>query len=281
MSASKHRIITPVSDFNETTAHYNEDPNFFRSFLDPYMKYTSGLYETPFDSLEDACVRMLDKIIASAAIEPGYSILEIGPGWGSLIKRLKQRNIEINYTGVSPSAVQNAFIRDNISSNVDIKTSTFEVAIFPDASFDAIVMIGSFCHLKDKISSLQKAAKMLKPNGRIIIEDTFFLSSDLYRKHCNHLQTKFVQQEIFGFAEVPALSSFLDDLIQADLRLSETLEHGDSYRRTIADWQRRLRSLPLSDNRDRYLRYMDIFQKGWDYTISNHLLVIRPALTRR
>lgn len=36
---------------NETVKHYDMEVEFFQEFLDPYMKYTSGLFESETDEL--------------------------------------------------------------------------------------------------------------------------------------------------------------------------------------------------------------------------------------
>ena len=265
---------------HETVTHYNEDPEFYASFLDPYMKYTSGLFDSNATSLELACRNMLDKIIQKAQIPLGGSVLEIGPGWGSLLKRLREARPDVRFSGISPSAVQNRFIRRTVFKDAELHTTTFELANLNPAAFDAVILIGSFCHLRDKPEMLKKIRKFLKPTGRVVVEDTFFLSPILYERHANHPATKFVQQEVFGFAEIPPLSAMIDMAPAADLRFDSTLEHSDSYRRTIAEWQKRIRARPPSTLGERYLAYMDVFQMGWDYTIANHLIVMRPAMVR-
>lgn len=273
--------MSSPKNVNETIVHYNEDPEFYRSFLDPYMKYTSGLYLAN-ESLEKACVNMLDRIIQSAYLPQNATVLEIGPGWGSLLKRLDELRPDVAFVGVSPSRVQNDFIRQNVSTKAELSTSTFESEDFGSRQFDTIFLVGSFCHLKNKLDALHKMKKLLKPNGRIIIEDSFFLSQALYEKHANHPATKFVQQDVFGFAEIPSLAAMLDTISATQLRLESTLEHSDSYRKTIAEWQRRLSQFTsFSKPAERYVAYMNVFQAGWDYTIANHLMVLKAAPSRK
>lgn len=266
---------------NETVRHYNEDPLFYASFLDPYMKYTSGLFDEKATTLDAACLNMLDAIIEKSEVPFGGSLLEIGPGWGSLLNRLCQVRPDVAFSGISPSQVQNDYIRSQFKKNAQLLTGTFESTDFGDSKFDAIVLIGSFCHLKEKAEVLKKLRGLLKANGRIVIEDSFFLSRVMYDKHANHPATQFVQQDIFGFAEIPPLSSMIDMIAAADLRLMTTLEHSDSYRQTIAEWQKKIQMLPKTMLGERYLAYMAVFQRGWDYTITNHLMVIRPAWSRK
>ncbi len=53
-----------------SAVHYENDVAFFASFLDPYMKYGSGLFAEG-DDFEAASVRMLDRAIDQAGLAPG------------------------------------------------------------------------------------------------------------------------------------------------------------------------------------------------------------------
>ncbi len=66
------------------TAHYDIDPEFFLSFLDPATPcYTQGVYLDPSETLETATLRKFDYCFQQLGLKPGDEILEIGPGWGA------------------------------------------------------------------------------------------------------------------------------------------------------------------------------------------------------
>lgn len=101
---------------NETNKHYDIDPSFFQSFLDSqYMKYTSGLFRGA-DSPENAAKNMLDYHTTFLKSYPSPKILEVGPGWGAFLRRLRELNIKCEYTAINPSSSQNRFIHANIDS---------------------------------------------------------------------------------------------------------------------------------------------------------------------
>ncbi len=262
-----------------TTNHYDSEKTFFQSFLDPYMKYTSGLFEKDTDSLETGVVKMLDKLIAQSGVlnKPGARVLDIGSGWGSLLKRLKEVKSDFSYVGVTTSPEQNTFVSQTIDDRVTLITSPFETLEL-NQKFDAIFLVGSFCHLSEKTTQLKKLRSLLAQGGVILLEDTFFLSEALYQKHKNHQATQFVQQSIFGFAEIHSLPRHFDEAREAGLKVTELLEHSDSYKRTIAEWMQRLEQLDAGSHPlvSPFLQYMGIFQRGWNYTIGNFLITMEP-----
>lgn len=262
---------------HESTSHYNIEPDFFERFLDPYLKYTSGYFSSPEDKLEDATRNMLDKIIEAGNLKAFDSILEIGPGWGSLIKRIDERiginNIE--YTGISPSVVQNSYIENRFKNIEPIYSTPFE-NINLDRKFDSIFLVGSFCHLRDKTNQLTKMNKLLNEKGRVVIEDSFFLTQPLFERHMKHPHTKFVQKETFGWSEIPSLSQFIEDLHDSKFKLIGIVENTLSYKKTIEHWLNRLHELdnheyPQTKN---FIRYLGIAQRSWDYTIGNYLITL-------
>lgn len=264
---------------NKTTKHYNLEVDFFKRFLDPYMKYTSGLFHDEEEDLAVATRRMLDTIITMANINRGAHVLEIGPGWGAMLKRLGERNIETNYIGVSPSKVQNDYISMFKSADAQLSTSTFEQYEHSGEMLDAIIMMGSFCHLKNKKKQLARMKSLLAPEGCIIIEDTFFISDNDYALHSNNSATQFVQENIFGFAEILPLGQQLQQIMDAGLQVVSMLEHSDSYKYTIRRWIKNLKSLDDQKypHRKDFIKYMNVAQKCWGRTTYNQLLVIKKA----
>jgi cyclopropane-fatty-acyl-phospholipid synthase len=262
---------------NETVKHYDMEINFFKEFLDPYMKYTSGLYEKKGEPLEVATRRMLDTIIDSGNLNNSSRVLEIGPGWGAFLRRLIERDISCYYEGVSPSEVQNNYIQKFAGINTKLFTTTFEDYVGQDKEFDAIILIGSFCHLQNKQEQLIKMNQLLSHNGVIIIEDTFFVTEEAYQKHKHAEETKFVQEKIFGYAEILSLSTQLDQISKAGLKVSYMLEHSDSYKLTISEWIKKLEAMEASSYPKAldFIKYMKIAQKGWNYTTINQLLVLK------
>ena len=68
-----------------TNQHYDLDPELFGLFLDPLLKYSSALYESPGDTLAVAQERKLRFVAGRLGIAGGERLLDVGCGWGSLV----------------------------------------------------------------------------------------------------------------------------------------------------------------------------------------------------
>lgn len=269
---------------HETTVHYSQEVALFEGFLDPYMKYSSGWFEGWDESLDVAILRMLDRIVDRAAVKPGQRVLEVGNGWGSLLRRLRERVPDLDYTGVNPSDVQLGWIREHVDRDGRMVQAPFEAIMGElEGPFDAIFLIGAMCHQRDKQAVLNRLAELLAPGGRIVLEDTFFLSEALYQAHAARQETRYVQDTVFGYAHVLSLARHVDELRVAGLQLVSAETNSDHYARTIEIWTDRLRAMSAERHPlvPQFVAYMDVFQRGWNHTICNQLQVIERLPPRR
>lgn len=263
----------------ETNKHYDIDSGFFKAFLDPYMKYTSGLYQNN-ESLDEGILNMLNKHVSFLQPYKQPRILEVGPGWGSFIYRLQETDLQFDYTAINPSRVQNDFINNRLKNPVKIIEGSFETADLQSKAYDLVYFIGSFCHMQNKETQLDKLNTILSNGGRVIIEDTFFISEKLYQKHHARNETKYVQQEVFGFAEILSLSNFLEIAANKGFQVQSILEHSNSYARTVDLWLEKLypmRERGQYPQADEFIKYLEIAQRGWRYTIANYLIEIQKV----
>ncbi|MBI4402621.1 MAG: class I SAM-dependent methyltransferase [Deltaproteobacteria bacterium] len=265
-----------------TRIHYDIPASFFPKFLDPYMKYTSGLYRTGEESLEQASLNMLDNHIDFLRPYTCPHILEIGSGWGALLKRLIDTKNNFQYLAVNPSPVQNQFVREKVGLKANILESRFEEATFGAEKFDVIYLIGSFCHLRNQEKQLEKLSELLAEDGTVIIEDPFFISEALYQDHAKRKETFFVQETVFGYAHIFPFPRFLELVTTKGLSVRTVLDHSSSYKRTVDEW---LRSLGKMDRVEyplikQFCDYLAIGQMGWHYTIANYLVSLKKKRTQ-
>ncbi len=269
---------------HETTKHYSQEAALFEGFLDPYMKYSSGYYENWDESLDTGITRMLNMLLEAGRVKNGARVLEIGNGWGSFVRVLSEQREDIQYVGVNPSQVQLDWICDNVSSQGDMVLGAFEEVMNElSGQFDAIYMIGAMCHMRDKLAVLKRLNTLLADDGRLVIEDTFFLSEALYQAHAKRQETKFVQDEVFGYAHVHSLARHFDELRRAGFHMMSSFDNSDHYARTIEIWTDRLKEMdpeefPLAVQ---FIQYMDVFQRGWNHTICNHMMTVEKLPNRR
>ena len=113
------------------------------------------------------------------------TLLDVGCGNGQFL--VKMRGLGWKVSGVDPDEQSVEFAQKNF--DLDIKKETMDQIHFPDSTFDAITMNHVIEHLVDPIRTLNECARVLKPNGKLIILTPSIesLGSWLFKKNWLHL----------------------------------------------------------------------------------------------
>ena len=214
------------------TAHYDLDPEFFLSFLDPKTPcYTQGVYEDSEETLDVATLRKFDYCFDRLGLKPGDHVLEIGPGWGAWFEYASQRGIKC--TGISISQVSIDYLRrrgQELGHDWELINADL-LAYDAGRKYDAIVIMGVIEHLPQYKKVLDKFVTLLKPGRRIYLD-----ASACTKKY--ELSSYMVKYIYGGNHSFLVLHDFLEKLAQTPLEVIEILNDRSSYFLTFQQWAR-------------------------------------------
>ena len=88
--------------------HYDRGNDFFGWFLGERMIYTSGFFENPGQTLEQAQDNKLNLVCQKLGLEPGHRLLDIGCGWGTLASHAA-KYYGVDATGITIAERQTEF----------------------------------------------------------------------------------------------------------------------------------------------------------------------------
>jgi cyclopropane-fatty-acyl-phospholipid synthase len=149
--------------------HYEVPEEFFFYCLGSNRKYSSCFWMPDTKDLDDAEVLALSQTCEHADIKDGQQILELGCGWGSLSMWIAARYPNAQITGVSNSNSQREYITQMAKSlsitNLTIITADMNVFEAP-SSYDRIVSVEMFEHMRNWQTLYSKVATWLKPQGK-------------------------------------------------------------------------------------------------------------------
>lgn len=152
--------------------HYELPPGFFKLVMGRRLKYSCGLWNPDTKDLSEAEENMLKLYVQRAEIQDGMDILELGCGWGSLSLYLAQNFPKAKVTGVSNSKAQREFILQRASElgvkNLEIITQDVN-RLELDRSFDRVVSIEMFEHMRNYQELLDRISSWLKPDGKLFV----------------------------------------------------------------------------------------------------------------
>ncbi len=152
--------------------HYEVAAEFFQLTLGPRLKYSSCLFPEPPASLARAEEHMLQLTCDRAEIVDGMQVLELGCGWGSLTLWVAEHFPSCAITAISNSNSQREFIqqraREQGYSNVRVITADMR-EFASDETFDRIVSVEMFEHMRNYGLLFSRVADWLTPEGKAFV----------------------------------------------------------------------------------------------------------------
>jgi cyclopropane-fatty-acyl-phospholipid synthase len=229
-SNSKRQALKNISH------HYDLGNDFYSLWLDDTMTYSSALFNTGQESLENAQIAKYASMIDQMGVKPGDHVLEIGCGWGGFAEyAAKERGLKV--TGLTISKEQLLYARKRIKNNgledkVDLKLQDYrdETGVY-----DGVASIEMFEAVGQKYWPIyfETIKHCLKPGKQatlqiITVHDARW---DVYRKSVD-----FIQKYIFPGGMLPSPTVLRQEVTKAGLRVHHSIEFGKSYSQTLRRW---------------------------------------------
>ena len=229
-SNSKRQALKNIS------YHYDLGNDFYRLWLDDTMTYSSALFTTSQESLENAQVAKYASMIDQMGVKPGDHVLEIGCGWGGFAEyAAKERGLKV--TGLTISKEQLDFARKRINNNGLGDKVNLKLQDYRDETgvYDGVASIEMFEAVGEKYWPIyfNKVKQCLKPGKQatlqiITIHDARW---EVYRKGVD-----FIQKYIFPGGMLPSPTVLRQEVAKAGLDVQHSIEFGKSYSQTLRRW---------------------------------------------
>jgi len=221
-------------DRRAISRHYDEDSEFFLTFLDTRHRcYTEGVFASDDEPLEDAMTRKMDLALEAIEVKPGDRVLEVGGGWGAFSEHAARRGIDVTTTTLAVESeryLKDFFAREKLPVNV-VRQHIFGYR--SEQKFDAIVNMGVTEHLPDYKTTLAKYAELLKPGGKVYLD-----ALAMRRKHA---VSTFMKRYIYPGNSAPLLlHQYLKHVARSPFELVSIEDDRHNYYLTCREWAKRL-----------------------------------------
>ena len=216
--------------------HYDLGNDFYSTWLDDTMTYSSAKFETGQESLEKAQIAKYASMVDQMGVKPGDHVLEIGCGWGGFAEyAAKERGLRVTGLTISEEQLkyaQERMERAGVADMVELKLQDYrdETGLYDGiASIEMFEAVGEkywptyFSTVRDRLKPGRHATLQI-----ITIQDKRY---EIYRKGVD-----FIQKYIFPGGMLPSPTVLRQEVQRAGLRVVDSIEFGESYSQTLRRW---------------------------------------------
>lgn len=226
-------------------SHYDVSNDFYALFLDrEYRFYSCAKFTSDQESLEDAQKNKAEHLLSLLDLHGDERVLELGCGWGSMMKFLQDKGHRGALMGFTLSKDQAHYVRNKFGFDVSLTDLVTEPYL--DAPYNRILGVGVIEHVKPNELEIvyKKMHDALIPGGSSV-QQFFSLEREPY-------PSAMVVSQLFFPGSLLAMHSTHYELAErAGFRI--THDSVDDYRPTLKAWYDR-----LSQNRDKAIKLVGL-----------------------
>jgi cyclopropane-fatty-acyl-phospholipid synthase len=258
--------------YEDVQAHYDLSNDFFGLFQDPTRTYSCAYFERDDMTLEEAQIAKIDLALGKLGLQPGMTLLDVGCGWGSVMRRAVER-YDVNVVGLTLSKNQRA-LGQQLLDQMDTDRSRrmllrgweeFEEPV------DRIVSIEAFeAFPKSRYKAFFDLCYRIMPNdGRMVLQT--IMGHPLKRwpemgipiTMTDLRFMRFIAAEIFPGGAVPCDEDVVEYSTNAGFSVERLQKMTADYVRTLDTWSQKLEAardeaiaVTSAEVYDRYMRYL-------------------------
>ena len=220
-------------------AHYDLGNDFFSTFLDSTMMYSSAIFETPEQDLHDAAVNKLEVICQKLDLKSDDHLVEIGTGWGGMaIYAATHYGCKVSTTTISEEQYDytlNKVKLLGLEDKIQVLKKDYRLL---EGKYDKLVSIEMIEAVgKEHYSSyFEKCSSLLKEDGLMLIQA---ITIPDQRYDASLKSVDFIQKYIFPGGRLPSNKVIADNLAaHTDLQVVDHHDIGLDYSKTIFHWRK-------------------------------------------
>lgn len=231
--------------------HYDVGNDFYSLWLDDYLTYSCAYFPTGTEDLGQAQEAKFELICRKLRLRPGEQLLDIGCGWGGLI-RYAVRHYGVTALGITLSEAQAALARERIAGDGLADRCAVDVRDYRDLpgelTFDKVASVGMFehvgrTHLKTYFAAAQRLTRpggLFLNHGIISLDDARSRAGAVAPPQRLWGAGRFMDRYVFPDGELAPLATVVAAGEAAGFETRDMESLREHYAETLRHWMRRL-----------------------------------------
>jgi cyclopropane-fatty-acyl-phospholipid synthase len=239
---------------------------------DPSRIYSCAYFPREDMTLQEAQLAKLDLTLGKLGLEPGMTLLDVGCGWGSMLKRAVER-YDVNVVGLTLSRNQHAYCRqvlDGMDTRRSRRALLCDWADFSEP-VDRIVTVEALEHFgfhryddffKFAYTALPRDGVMVLHSitglhAKQVIERGLPLTMEVAKF------IRFIVTDIFPGGRLPMIETIEEHSVRTGFRVTRVQSLRSDFARTLDLWASALQArrddairIQSEEVYDRYMRYL-------------------------
>lgn len=245
------REHTTTRDAQAVRFHYDVGNDFYALWLDQRMVYSCGYFEPGVDDLDTAQRAKLDLICRKLRLAPGERFLDIGCGWGGLIRHAAE-HFGVQAVGITLSEPQANEARARIAADGLANRCSVEVRDYRTLTdcdtFDKIASVGMVEHVgEQRLPDYFAAAyRALKPGGLFLNHGIISLADARPQSLSDRISSKlwrrgaFIDHYVFPDGNLAPFAKIVETAEARGFETRDVESLREHYAKTLRHWVARL-----------------------------------------
>lgn len=230
-----HTSMSAKNQKKQISFHYDIGNEFYRLWLDESMSYSCAYFKNERDTLYQAQVQKVDHILEKLHLEKGMTLLDIGCGWGFLLKRAAEK-YGVKGVGITLSKEQyqkfsEDIKREGLTEKLEVKIMDYRELEKSGFKFDRVVSVGMLEHVGrgNYDLFLKNVNSVLKQGGLFLLHYISALKE--------YDGDPWIKKYIFPGGMIPSLREIIDLLPDNQFYTLDVESLRRHYSKTLLCWR--------------------------------------------